>query len=311
MIQHTQTHTAVHLFRKKYAMQQSTNARQQGVKARLTKEKKSHPKIIITMIFEILSPIAEEPRVCWADTLVESVHTRPRTLPEEVPDLFYSRADVKRFEREAEMEPAPSLSPRRVRWADAVVTEIPVISKRRIIKARRPVVGRRVTGCFIEEMELAHPRAKRSRIAPNEEFFGQVCAQLMAVSPVGDSEDESDSEDDGSDLFFLDNSGSDDESLKLSYSDSEDESDSEDDGSEWYFSLSPISDNSGYSEDDDVDNRPDDLMDISGDLPLLSISGAAREVPPRETSAKGRRLRKELESSLDGCYWAMRLATRR
>ena len=77
--------------------------------------------------------------------------------------------------------------------------------------------------------------------------------------------------------------------------DSEDESDSEDDG----------------SDDDDVDNRPDDPMDISGDLPPLSISGAAREVPPRETSTKGRRLRKELESSLDGCYWAMRSATRR
>ena len=263
--------------------------------------------------------------MCWADTLVESVHTRPRTLPEEVPDLFYSRADVKRFEREAEMEPAPSLSPRRVRWADAVVTQIPVISKRRILKAKHPsriseVDRIRRPCCSVKvldlrrhekEMELAHPRAKRSRNASNEVFFGQLRAQLMALSPVGDSEDESDSEDDGSDLFFLDNSGSDDESLKLSYSDSEDESDSEDDGSEWYFSLSPISDNSGYSEDDDVDNRPDDLMDISGDLPPLSISGAAREVPPRETSTKGRRLRKELESSLDGCYWAMRLATRR
>ena len=111
-------------------------------------------------------------------------------------------------------------------------------------------------------------------------------------------------------MFFLDNSGSDDESLKLSYSDSEDESDSEEDGSEWYFSLSLL-DNSGYSDDDDVDNRPDDPMDILGNLPHLSISGAAREVPPRETSTKGQRLRKELESSLDSCYWAMRSATRR
>ena len=53
------------------------------------------------MLVEILSPIAEEPRVRWADTLVESVHTRPRTLPEEVPAPFYSKADMKRFEREA------------------------------------------------------------------------------------------------------------------------------------------------------------------------------------------------------------------
>jgi hypothetical protein len=46
MIQHTcQTHTAVHLFRKKYAMQQSTNARQQGVKQGSQKQK-SHQKII-------------------------------------------------------------------------------------------------------------------------------------------------------------------------------------------------------------------------------------------------------------------------
>ena len=134
---------------------------------------------------------------------------------------------------------------------------------------------------------------------------------LQSARTSEDSEDESDSEVDGSDLFFFDNSGLDDKSLKLSYSDSDDESDSEDDGSEWYFSLSPFLDNSGYSDDDDIDNRPNDPMDISGDLPPLSISGAAREVPPRETSTKGRRLRKELESSLDGCYWAMRSATRR
>jgi hypothetical protein len=47
------------------------------------------------------------------------------------------------------------------------------------------------------------------------------------------------------------------------------------------------------------------LLGHAANLPLLSISGAAREVPPRETSTKGRRLRKELESSLDGDYWAM------
>ncbi len=134
---------------------------------------------------------------------------------------------------------------------------------------------------------------------------------LQSARTSEDSEDESDSEVDGSDLFFFDNSGSDDKSLKLSYSDSEEESDLEDADSEWCFSLSPFLDNSGYSDDDDIDNRPNDPMDISGDLPPLSISGAAREVPPRETSTKGRRLRKELESSLDGCYWAMRSVTRR
>ena len=238
--------------------------------------------------------------MCWADTLVESVHTRPRTLPEEVPAPFYSKADMKRFEREAEMEPAPSLS--RVCWVNALVTQIPVISKRRIFKAKHPSriseVDRVHRSCCSvkvldsrsheKEMELARPRAKRRWNASDEVFFGQLFAKLMALSPVGDSEDASDSEDDGSDLFFLDSSGLDDQSLKLSYSDLEDESDS-----------------------DDVDNRPNDPMDISGNLPPLSISGAAREVPPRETSTKGRRLRKELESSLDGCYWAMRSATRR
>ncbi len=72
----------------------------------------------------------------WADTLVESVHTRLRTLPEDVSALFYSRADVERFEREAEMEPTPSLSPRRVRWADALETQIPVILKHHILRAK-------------------------------------------------------------------------------------------------------------------------------------------------------------------------------
>ena len=191
------------------------------------------------------------------------------------------------------------MSPRRVRWADALVTQIPVISKRRILKAKhfsrisevdrvcRPCCSVKVfdSRSHEKEMKLARPRAKRRRNASDKEFFGQLRAKLMAVSQVGDSEDESGSEEDGSDLFFLDNSGSDDESLKLSYSDSEDESNSEDDGSEWYFLLSPILDS--YSDNDDVDNRPDDPMDISGDLPPLSISGAAREVPPRETSTKG------------------------
>ena len=133
-----------------------------------------------------------------------------------------------RFKREA-------LSPRRVRWADALVTQIPVISKRRILKAKHPsriseVDRVRRPCCSVKvfdsrshekEMELARPRAKRRRNASDEEFFGQLSAKLMAVSQVGDSEDESDSEDDGSDLF--------------------------------------------------VDNRPDDPMDISGDLPPLSI----------------------------------------
>ena len=105
------------------------------------KSKKSHQKIINTMLVEILSPIAEEPCVRWVDTLVESVHTRPRTLPEDTSALFYSRADMNRFEREAEMEPTPSLSPRWVRWADALETQIHIILKRHIIKAKHPSRG--------------------------------------------------------------------------------------------------------------------------------------------------------------------------
>lgn len=40
--------------------------------------------------------------VSWADALVASVRTRPRTLRKDVAMLFYSRADEKRFRREAE-----------------------------------------------------------------------------------------------------------------------------------------------------------------------------------------------------------------
>ena len=67
------------------------------------------------------------------------------------------------------------------------------------------------------------------------------------------------------------------------------------------------------NEEVDLAGLNDDQMDTSSDLtPTLSIpAGGAREVPPRETSTKGRRLRKELESSLDGRYWALRSATRR
>jgi len=67
------------------------------------------------------------------------------------------------------------------------------------------------------------------------------------------------------------------------------------------------------NEEVDLAGLNDDQMDTSSDLtPTLSIpAGGAREVPPCETSTKGRRLRKELESSLDGRYWAVRSATRR
>jgi hypothetical protein len=58
------------------------------------------------------------------------------------------------------------------------------------------------------------------------------------------------------------------------------------------------------NEEVDLAGLNDDQMDTSSDLtPTLSIpAGGAREVPPRETSTKGQRLRKELESSLDGRY---------
>lgn len=44
-------------------------------------------------------------RVTWAAALVASVVTRPRTPLEDVAALFYSRADEKRFRREAEAPP--------------------------------------------------------------------------------------------------------------------------------------------------------------------------------------------------------------
>mmetsp|Transcript_24617 Transcript_24617/g.40106 ORF Transcript_24617/g.40106 Transcript_24617/m.40106 type:complete len:283 (-) Transcript_24617:301-1149(-) len=40
-------------------------------------------------------------RVSWADALVSSIRTRPRTLRKDVASLFYSRADEKRFRQEA------------------------------------------------------------------------------------------------------------------------------------------------------------------------------------------------------------------
>lgn len=43
-------------------------------------------------------------RVSWAYNLIASVQTRPRTLPKDCSKLFYSKADEKRFRREAESE---------------------------------------------------------------------------------------------------------------------------------------------------------------------------------------------------------------
>ena len=53
-------------------------------------------------------------RVHWAESLISSVITRPRTLRKDVPELYYSRADEKRFRQEAEKDipppPPPSLT---------------------------------------------------------------------------------------------------------------------------------------------------------------------------------------------------------
>jgi len=52
---------------------------------------------------------SDERRVHWAESLISSVITRPRTLRKDVPELYYSRADEKRFRKEAE-KPPPSLT---------------------------------------------------------------------------------------------------------------------------------------------------------------------------------------------------------
>jgi len=44
-------------------------------------------------------------RIRWAHTIVTSVRARPRTLRKDVASLFYSRADEKRFRKEAEAAP--------------------------------------------------------------------------------------------------------------------------------------------------------------------------------------------------------------
>ena len=52
---------------------------------------------------ETPSPAAPAPRrVSWSPALVASVRTRPRTPREDIAGLFYSRADERRFRREAE-----------------------------------------------------------------------------------------------------------------------------------------------------------------------------------------------------------------
>jgi hypothetical protein len=51
---------------------------------------------------DIISPKIKKVR--WADSLVSSIRTRPRTLPEDVSALFYSEADEMRSRREVEEE---------------------------------------------------------------------------------------------------------------------------------------------------------------------------------------------------------------
>ena len=48
-----------------------------------------------------------ERRVSWAQSLVDAVHTRPRTLRVDVASLFYSKADERRFRQEASSPQGP------------------------------------------------------------------------------------------------------------------------------------------------------------------------------------------------------------
>ncbi|KAL3787066.1 hypothetical protein HJC23_011750 [Cyclotella cryptica] len=58
------------------------------------------------------SPPAVPPsRVRWAAKLESSVATRPKTSREDIPALFYSRADERRFRREAELEETVEVRP--------------------------------------------------------------------------------------------------------------------------------------------------------------------------------------------------------
>jgi len=59
---------------------------------------------------------AHQRRVTWAAALVASVFTRPRTPVEDVSALFYSRADEKRFRRDAETPPVED------EWCDGLET---------------------------------------------------------------------------------------------------------------------------------------------------------------------------------------------
>ncbi len=199
-------------------------------------------------------------------------------------------------------------------------------------------------------MESARPSTKRSRISQVEAPSSSSSCSIDDVLPTSlistSSVKHSASQDEDESLLFGLSplpADSDDESLKFSYSDSEDKSDSEDESdSDFYFSDIQV--DHGYSDDvvfdyNDVvvDDNVADIISLppalrftvapssetnmhavaTNTLPIemadapLSISGAAREVPPRETSTKGRRLCKELESSFDGRYWAMTSAARR
>ncbi|KAL7481523.1 hypothetical protein ACHAW6_007214 [Cyclotella cf. meneghiniana] len=56
-------------------------------------------------------PAAPRSRVRWAAQLESSVVTRPKTCREDIPTLYYSRADERRFRKEAELEEREELLP--------------------------------------------------------------------------------------------------------------------------------------------------------------------------------------------------------
>lgn len=51
-----------------------------------------------------LFTLSPRKNVSWSTPLVTEVRTRPRTLPQDVPDLFYSSAETDAFRRESRRE---------------------------------------------------------------------------------------------------------------------------------------------------------------------------------------------------------------
>jgi len=127
-----------------------------------------------------------QPRVRWASTLITSVQTRPKTLRKDIPSLFYSRSDEKRFRKEAETETILSMI-NEAKSNDVIDTKD---TKKKNIIAKESCSIAKDTSKSNHYQEKVARRIKAKQLAKQQKAYDEANEDALIESYVTKEEDE-------------------------------------------------------------------------------------------------------------------------